>query len=608
MTRFLSICYFLLLATNSLFTQVVKDTIILTCYNDSLITEIPDTNFIYINNQTPPLVDLTYNSTTEILQAHIMSSAPSFALLVLPNGDEFSFLDTFSLKVAIEGVYTLTAIDLANGCRSITSIFITINEEKLGNGIWRTLQTRSYNPGPNVFGKNRKTISHFINGDTILNNRSYDKLYLTDKAFIPSAPTTAQYLGAIRAANKVIFFQEKSAATERILYDFNIEIGDTVATIFDDVSTQIDIYLASTDTIQTNDNQLRKRYHLRAYYNIPNEPDTPFSTWIEGIGDVELGFLSFPEAVSPFLGRNDFQCFSIDESLVYQNESIPNCFIDEISLDAVDYSPLVLENATWILVNSQDDFTINDYTAYKIQGDTTINNIDYKKLLYYELEKTGETKFQILTQSIAGYLREDIAARKVYIRFIDNSRGGCFMQNEDHLLLDFSKIEGEEFDDCHVKNKQIQESLTITQDTIIEIFGQHRRVLTNGGIRLIEGIGYDEGLFNEPTSVVTQAASTFIFDYCVDNNFNCNLLTNTKEPLRQKVNIFPNPTANLINLQLTQPLTATIALKTLTGQTVYQADFNGGSYQIPISDLSKGVYMLHLQSKEGYLMQKIIIQ
>ena len=291
--------------------------------------------------------------------------------------------------------------------------------------------------------------------------------------------------------------------------------------------------------------------------------------------------------------------------MVYQNAIFNNCYRDTASY-RVEYTPLVVENATWILVDSYDDFTINDYTAYKIQGDTIINDVAYKKLFYYELEKTGATQFQILNQSTVGYLREDSNTKQIL--FLPDARGGNIMSNEDLLLLDFNKTVGEEFDDLHIKNKEIQESITITQDTILELFGQYRRVLTNGGIQLIEGIGYKEGLFKEPTGLVTQAASSSIFDYCIGDNFNCNLLTNTKEPIRQKVDIFPNPTTTLLTLQLEQPIKGQIKLKSVAGQVVYATNFSGIQHQIEVDELPKGIYFLHLQAEEGYLVRKIIIQ
>jgi len=517
------------------------------------------------------------------------------------NGEQYtSFLQCFSKQDEL--VYQSENSDV---CFTIPN-YIPFPTE---NGVWRTLETRADNFAPIVFGTTEQTRTYFIAGDTIIDAKVYQKIYTTQTATPPITLSENQYHGAFREADKVIYYLDKQSTTERTLYNFNLTVGDTITTIFNDIGQASFLFVGQIDTIQTADKLFRKRYEIRrADTAINNTQDIAFSTfsyWIEGIGDVELGLFSFPDVVSPFVGKDEFQCFSINNELVYQNAIFDNCYRDTASY-RVEYTPLVVENATWILVDSYDDFTINDYTAYKIQGDTIINDVAYKKLFYYELEKTGATQFQILNQSTVGYLREDSNTKQIL--FLPDARGGNIMSNEDLLLLDFNKTVGEEFDDLHIKNKEIQESITITQDTILELFGQYRRVLTNGGIQLIEGIGYKEGLFKEPTGLVTQAASSSIFDYCIGDNFNCNLLTNTKEPIRQKVDIFPNPTTTLLTLQLEQPIKGQIKLKSVAGQVVYATNFSGIQHQIEVDELPKGIYFLHLQAEEGYLVRKIIIQ
>lgn len=481
------------------------------------------------------------------------------------------------------------------------------------DGVWRTLQSRRNDPTPNTYGTERKTITYFMYGDTILNNKSYNKLYSIYTDSIPNIPATNEYLGAFREADKVIYYQPKWMEVEKVLYDFNIEIGDTVATIFDDVSTQIDILLAATDSIQTNDNQFRKRYHLRASYNFPNETDFSFSTWVEGIGDVNKGFLSFPEAVSPFDGFDAFQCFSINENLIYQNENIVPCYINETTLDAVDYAPLVIENATWILFNSREDFTITDYSAFKIREDTIIGDKVYKKVYYYELEKIGVSKFQIVNQSLAGILRENISTRKVYGQLFSILLGGgeqaeCGGYDEDQLFFDFNKKVGEKFSDCHALTIEDEFNFPISKDTIVELYGQYRRTLQGGQVQLIEGVGYNGGLFITPMYFTSASFGYGIFDYCIDSNFKCNLLTNTNEPLPQKISLSPNPASRYLNLQFQQNSKGNTQLITTTGQIIYEGKLEGLHYQIDVSGFPEGLYFLRIEGVNFHIVKKVIIE
>lgn len=311
--------------------------------------------------------------------------------------------------------------------------------------------------------------------------------------------------------------------------------------------------------------------------------------------DIILGDTSF---VSDFSVSNRYDAFVGVFGLV------------DTSIVTLAYTPLVVENATWILYNSEDDFTINTYWAYKIQGDTIVDGINYKKLHYYELEKRSSNSFNIISQKLEGILREDKTERKVYARLFPTSNffgfGTC-SDSEEQLILDFNKTINEAFDDCHAA--QIGEAKTILKDTIIDSYGQLRRALINeGAIQLIEGIGYNKGLFLQPTSLVHAGYGYGLLNYCQDINFNCNLLTAITDPLPQKVRISPNPTSNFLNLRLEQFIEGQIELKSISGQIVYTANFKGINHQISVRDLPKGLYFLYLQSEEGYLIQKVIIQ
>lgn len=623
---YLLFCLFVpLLNIVSITAQTTKDTIVITCYNDSLVTPTPDTNFIYVDNRVLPNADLTFDATTQTLKGNLFSDN-SFGILVTPDDDSIRFEDAIVLPIPSAGLYILHATDVQNGCVGEVALFVPNSQLPSlidPEGQWNLYQPYQFTPpvGHPFFNqKIEVTAIYFFDGDTLINDKVYGKIYQTAQSIVNRHSPNNQYVGALREGGQQVYWIPQRASAEILLYDYDLTVGDTMRVErFDiDFVENVQIILESIGFIQTLDQRTRRQFNFSIF--TPEFDTIPryFTSWIEGIGNIgEQGFLEthldklILTGFFDFVNGDDYtsfiQCFSKQDELVYQNPIFDNCYIDTASY-MVEYTPLVVENATWILVDSQDDFTINEYTAYKIQGDTTINNTAYKKLFYYELEKTGATKFQILNQSTAGYLREDSNTRQVFIRFFENARGGCFMLNEDHVLLDFSKIVGEEFDDCHIKSKQIQESLTITQDTILELFGQYRRVLTNGGIRLIGGIGYEEGLFREPTGFITQAASSAIVNYCIGDNFSCNLLTNTTNLLPQKVDIFPNPTTTLLTLQLEQAIKGRIKLKSVAGQIVYTTDFSGVQHQIEVEDLPSGVYFLHLQAEEGYLVRKVSIQ
>jgi hypothetical protein len=79
-------------------------------------------------------------------------------------------------------------------------------------------------------------------------------------------------------------------------------------------------------------------------------------------------------------------------------------------------------------------------------------------------------------------------------------------------------------------------------------------------------------------------------------------------------NVFPNPATDkvFVPIIIEKPIVATIQLFDVTGrlvQTVFKGKINGSYIEsIDVSELSKGIYFLSLQTKEGIQTQKIIVE
>ena len=96
----------------------------------------------------------------------------------------------------------------------------------------------------------------------------------------------------------------------------------------------------------------------------------------------------------------------------------------------------------------------------------------------------------------------------------------------------------------------------------------------------------------------------------IDENYDgLDMLTTSVSAVPEfEVAVYPNPVINQVNIQFTQPFSGQIQLITTAGQVLYALNFNGLNHEIAVRDLPKGVYFLHLQAEEGYLVQKLIIQ
>jgi hypothetical protein len=79
--------------------------------------------------------------------------------------------------------------------------------------------------------------------------------------------------------------------------------------------------------------------------------------------------------------------------------------------------------------------------------------------------------------------------------------------------------------------------------------------------------------------------------------------------LSSLVNIFPNPSANFVNIVLSSPIDGTISIYDLNGKTVLVQNLNTMNATIDISSLSKGSYLLKImENGTGRFSMKTIVK
>jgi hypothetical protein len=154
-----------------------------------------------------------------------------------------------------------------------------------------------------------------ITGDTLINSRTYHKLTIPNvvKSYNTTycGNTTSGYRGAIRQdiANKKVFFVRPSDNLERLLYDFNMQVGDTVPWFE---------HIIKPDIVQSIDSVLvggsyRKRWNINEQYRI---------SFIEGIGST-YGLIKQSPG-SGFIGYFpdlSITCYSQNGITLYPNSS-----------------------------------------------------------------------------------------------------------------------------------------------------------------------------------------------------------------------------------------------------------------------------------------------
>jgi hypothetical protein len=74
------------------------------------------------------------------------------------------------------------------------------------------------------------------------------------------------------------------------------------------------------------------------------------------------------------------------------------------------------------------------------------------------------------------------------------------------------------------------------------------------------------------------------------------------------INVFPNPTANEINLVLDKDAVSKIQIFNIVGEVVYQASARG-EIKIDVSNFSRGVYSVQIYNKNNnFQIRKFIKQ
>jgi len=143
------------------------------------------------------------------------------------------------------------------------------------NAVWNFHNNRFCTGGPYDY-----YYSVTMPGDTLINSKDYHKLsvfYATPNGVGTCAAGLVGYQGSVREDTtlRMVFFIPPSGSVEELLYDFNMQVGDTMRgylTKF--VPMGYRDYVQSIDSIMVG-NSYRKRWHVNSSYSID---------LIEGIG------------------------------------------------------------------------------------------------------------------------------------------------------------------------------------------------------------------------------------------------------------------------------------------------------------------------------------
>lgn len=212
-----------------------------------------------------------------------------------------------------------------------------------------------------------------ISGDTIINSQIYHKLSTPFVEVVSTGGCTQRnfpgYKGAIRQdiTGKKVYFVPPTQPTEHLLYDFTMEVGDTVKGFLQISNTPTDI-VAEIDSVLVGDNY-HKRWSINPCYGI---------YLIEGIGST-FGLLEPSPGCMTDMDYYSLTCFNQDGESVYPDPS------SECRLITSTNNPDLISDAVRIFPNpSNGSFTVdfispNDIKEIRLTD--MIGNIVFQKPL-----------------------------------------------------------------------------------------------------------------------------------------------------------------------------------------------------------------------------------
>jgi len=104
-------------------------------------------------------------------------------------------------------------------------------------------------------------------------------------------------------------------------------------------------------------------------------------------------------------------------------------------------------------------------------------------------------------------------------------------------------------------------------------------------------------------------ARNFFNDYLFQCNEDQIILNTDENTEHQEISMYPNPSSGLINVAARPGYQKNkVAITDLTGKVVWTSTFYSGIYQIDVSTLSNGVYIVTQKSGSEMIMGKLIIQ
>ena len=230
--------------------------------------------------------------------------------------------------------------------------------------MWSILDaTWHYNPDSPIPYYTYDTKHFMFQGDTIISDVAYKKIYSSNQEN-PIYPQD-YYLSTFMREdeNKKVFQIKRNGFGEQweeLLYDFSLEVGDTVPEELYYCGSNCSLIVEVSDEIMLN-GEVRKVFHFSRNGFIMED------YWIEGIGSNYGPFIPFGSEITGGFYR--LLCFHENNELMFYNEEYQTCH-KKTGINAYDNQIIIYPNPTKdrLYIEMKANLNIHAITLINIQG------------------------------------------------------------------------------------------------------------------------------------------------------------------------------------------------------------------------------------------------
>lgn len=298
---------------------------------------------------------------------------------------------------------------------------------------------------------------------------------------------------------------------------------------------------------------------------------------------------------------------------------ITTCCAGLISLPGISqdtYHPFIEEGKTFAIADR--DGSICGFSAvyrYGFGEEVEIESFTYRNIERLDYNPSGTVFCPPFTaesewNTTDFFVRENVEERKVYFKLDQDE--------EEFVLYDFSLEVGDSISTPFNINDEYYHVLEINDVNLVDGTVVQEYVFSggtgsfDGNFKYIESVGSELSTFGDFGMGIgfhSELLCAEINDNLIYDGNCSGYVLETEEENQNKFRVYPNPTANFINIEFENYLDSKAQIVDATGRLVQSIQLNASPQRINLEDLDPGIYFLVITNDFGVsAIEKFVLQ